>query len=479
MISMEQCDLLVVGAGPAGMAAATVAATLGVDTVLLDEQPGPGGQIYRSVTTTPVTNKRILGEDYWHGATLVEPLRQSGARYEPGATVWAVSQKTAADPSGFEVAYSVGGEARILQARQLLLATGAQERPVPVPGWTLPGVITAGAGQILLKSSGLVPSGRMVLAGCGPLLYLVAWQYLNAGARIDALLETTPSGRLAQAMPHAWGFLRSPYLAKGLRLMRAVKAGVRIARGVTALEARGDGQLDSVRYEAGGASHTLAADLLMLHQGVVPNVNLSRAMGMEHVWNERLDCWEPAVDAWGASSVPGAGIAGDGAGIAGALAAEHRGRLAALQVAHSLGRIDTARRDRGAAGPRQALARAVRGREFFDILYRAPKEFLRPAGDTIVCRCEEVTAGQVRETVKLGCTGPNQMKSFLRCGMGPCQGRFCGLTVSEIIADELGKHPREVGYYRLRFPTKPLTLGELASLPQTDESIGAVVRLKK
>lgn len=480
MIDTTQCDLLVVGAGPAGLAAATLAAGLGVDTVLLDEQPAPGGQIYRAITTTPVTDKNILGEDYWHGASLVGPFKQSGARYVPGATVWAVAEHTAPHPDkGFEVAYSVAGEARVVHARRLLLATGAQERPFPIPGWTLPGVITAGAAQILLKTSGVVPADRTVLAGSGPLLYLVAWQYLNAGVKIDALLETTPSGRMGQAMSKVWGFLRSPYLGKGLKLLRAVKAAVPIVKGVTSLEALGDGKLQSVRYTAGGVTKTLPAEQLMLHQGVVPNVNLSRAVGAEHRWNDALDCWEPQVDAWGLTTVDGIGMAGDGAGIAGALAAEHRGRLAALQAAHLLGRIDAARRDSEAVAPREALARAVRGREFFDALYKAPDAFRRPTGDTIVCRCEEVTAAQVRETVKLGCSGPNQMKAFLRCGMGPCQGRFCGLTVAEIIAEERGVPTKEVGYYRLRFPTKPLTLGELASLPQTDDSRQAVVRLKK
>ncbi|MGV2909484.1 FAD/NAD(P)-dependent oxidoreductase [Achromobacter sp. AGC25] len=480
MIETTQCDLLVVGAGPAGLAAATVAAGLGVDTVLLDEQLAPGGQIYRAITTTPVTDRGILGEDYWHGASLIAPFKQSGARYVPGATVWAVAERTAPHPEkGFEVAYSVAGEARIIHARRLLLATGAQERPFPIPGWTLPGVITAGAAQILLKSAGVVPADRTVLAGSGPLLYLVAWQYLNAGVKIDALLETTPPGRMGQVLPKVWGFLRSPYLGKGLKLLRAVKAAVPITRGVTALEAVGDGKLQSVRYTAGGVTKTLPAEQLMLHQGVVPNVNLSRAVGAEHRWNDALDCWEPQVDEWGLTTVDGIGMAGDGAGIAGALAAEHRGRLAALQAAHLLGRIDAAKRDSQAVAPRQALARAVRGREFFDALYKAPDAFRRPTGDTIVCRCEEVTAAQVRETVKLGCSGPNQMKAFLRCGMGPCQGRFCGLTVAEIIAEERGVPTQEVGYYRLRFPTKPLTLGELASLPQTDDSRQAVVRLKK
>ena len=479
-MQITQCELLIVGAGPAGLSAAAVAAALGVDTLLLDEQQAPGGQIYRAITATPVTDKRILGEDYWHGASLLEPFKASGARHEPGATVWSISRMTAPDPEeGFEVGYSVGGEARLLHARHVLLATGAQERPFPIPGWTLPGVVTAGAAQILLKSAGLVPGDRTVLAGCGPLLYLIAWQYLNAGVKIDRILETTPAGRLRKALPHVFDFLRSPYFGKGMKLVREVKAAIPIVKGVRGLKALGKDKLESVQYTVDGRTETMAADQLMLHQGVVPNVNLSRAAGVEHDWNPAMDCWQPKVDAWGATSVPGIGIAGDGAGIAGARAAEYRGLLAALNVACVLGHIDAAQRDQDARPYWKALERAVRGRAFFDALYRAPDEYRRPTGDTIVCRCEEVTADQVRQTVALGCSGPNQMKAFLRCGMGPCQGRFCGLTVSELIAEERGVPVPEVGYYRLRFPTKPLTLGELASLPQTEDSMQAVIRMKK
>lgn len=479
-MQVTQCELLIVGAGPAGLSAAAVAAALGVDTLLLDEQQAPGGQIYRAITTTPVTDKRILGEDYWHGASLLEPFKASGARHEPGATVWSISRMTAPDPEeGFEVGYSVGGEARLLHARHILLATGAQERPFPIPGWTLPGVVTAGAAQILLKSAGLVPGERTVLAGCGPLLYLIAWQYLNAGVKIDRILETTPPGRLQKALPHVFDFLRSPYFGKGMKLVREVKAAIPIVKGVKGLKALGQDKLESVQYTVDGRTEMMAADQLMLHQGVVPNVNLSRAVGVEHDWNPAMDCWQPKVDAWGATSLPGIGIAGDGAGIAGARAAEYRGLLAALNAACVLGHIDAARRDQDARPYWKALERAVRGRAFFDALYKAPDEYRRPTGDTIVCRCEEVTADQVRQTVALGCSGPNQMKAFLRCGMGPCQGRFCGLTVSELIAEERGVPVPEIGYYRLRFPTKPLTLGELASLPQTEDSRQAVIRMKK
>jgi len=477
----RSCDVLVIGAGPAGLAAATLAAQHGADAVLLDEQPAPGGQIYRAITTTPVQNRDVLGADYWHGETLLAPLAASGARHVPQATVWAVSQISEESNDGFEVAYSINNQPQLITARQLILATGAHERPFPIPGWTLPGVITAGAAQILLKTSAVVPDGRTVLAGCGPLLYLIAWQYLNAGVRVDALLDTAPAGNLARALPHAPGFLASPYLAKGIKLLRAVKAAIPVVKHVTELHALGDEKLASVRYTARGQTRDIPADQLLLHQGVVPNVNLARALGVIHDWNARLDCWEPKVDDWGASSVPGVLIAGDGAGIAGALAAEHRGRLAALAALHALDRIDGTRREQLARHPRQQLARAQRGRAFFDALYQTAPQYRRPTGDTLVCRCEEVTAAQIRATVKLGCPGPNQMKSFLRCGMGPCQGRFCGLTVSEVIADERGVPVSDIDYYRLRFPTKPLTLGELAALPQTnaqtDAARAAVVRI--
>jgi NADPH-dependent 2,4-dienoyl-CoA reductase/sulfur reductase-like enzyme len=477
-MNTSRCELLVVGAGPAGLAAATVAAGLGVQTVLMDEQPAPGGQIYRAVTTSPVTESRILGEDYWYGHSLVKDFLRCGAVYTPGATVWAVArQDEASSASGFDVAYSIDGRAGLMRARHILLATGAQERPFPIPGWTLPGVITAGAAQILLKTAGLVPGEKTMLAGSGPLLYLLAWQYLNAGARIDALLDTTPPGRVRAALPHAWGFLRSGYLRKGLKLVNAVRSKVSVHAGVEDLCAFGNGKLESVGFRSRGKAHTLAADQLLLHQGVVPNANLARAVGVEHEWSEALQCWKPRLDEWGRSSAAGVSVAGDGGGIAGALAAEANGRLAALDLALQLGRNDEVWRDRAAASHRKALAAATRGREFFETLYKVSDPYRRPVGDTIVCRCEEVTAQQVRDTVQLGCSGPNQMKAFLRCGMGPCQGRFCGLTVSELIAEERGVPVSEVGYFRLRFPTNPLTLGELAELPQTEASRAAVIRL--
>jgi NADPH-dependent 2,4-dienoyl-CoA reductase/sulfur reductase-like enzyme len=482
VIAIERSyDVAIIGAGPAGLAAATLCAEQGLAVALFDEHSSPGGQIYRNVMASPIRHPEILGDDYWHGATLVRAFERSGATYVPDATVWAVTRSPDARGSGLELGVSTGPpasrHAQFVTARAVGLATGAQERPFAIPGWTLPGVMMAGAAQLLLKTAAEVPAGRTVLAGSGPLLWLLAWQYLKAGVPIEALLDTTPRGRLVQALPHAWRFARSDYLGKGLTLLREVRAQVRVIERVSALAAEGGEKLNAVRYEVDGRNTTVAADLLLLHQGVVANINLSNAIGCEQRWNEAQACFEPVIDVWGGTSVEGVYVAGDAGVVAGAQAAEASGRLVALAVANAVGRIDGRTRDRLAVKPGKALARAMRGRQFLETLYRPADAFRIPSGDTIVCRCEEVTAQQVIDTVAVGCGGPNQMKSFLRCGMGPCQGRFCGLTVTELIARERGVSPAEVGYYRLRFPVKPVTLGELAELPADEAAVRAVDRV--
>ena len=461
----DEYDVAVVGAGPAGMCAAAVTAKAGLSTVLFDEQASPGGQIYRSITETPLERPSILGEDYWNGAPIADAFLKGDAQYVAGATVWNLTPER-------EIGVSVSGACKLLTAKRVILATGALERPFPIPGWTLPGVMTAGAGQILLKSSGLVPQGPTVLAGCGPLLWLLASQYLNAGASLGAILDTTPPGNGAKAFAHAWPFLCSPYIAKGLRLLSQVKRRVRVIHRVTSLSAIGADKLEYVAYRRDdGAETLLPATTLFLHQGVVPNVNLAMAIGIEHSWNEVQLCWNPLVDSRGGTSIAGIAIAGDGAGIAGARVAEQRGVLAAIAAVRALAPA-SALPDEGrhAHCSRSTCAAALSSMCSTSLA----SSFGCPRATPIVCRCEEVTAQQIIETVALGCPGPNQMKSFLRCGMGPCQGRLCGLTVTEIMAEARGVPPQEIGYYRLRPPVKPITVAELAALPKSEAAVKAV-----
>lgn len=463
----DQYDVVIVGAGPAGLSAACVCAHAGLKTVLFDEQSSPGGQIYRSIAASPHRRGTLLGDDYWRGTAAVERFLSSGAQYVPNAAVFSLTRSR-------ELGVAAGGGVKLLSARRVILCTGALERPFPIPGWTLPGVLTVGAAQILLKSSALVARGRIVLAGCGPLLWLLAWQYLNAGRDIELILDTTARENRARARKHLPSFLTSPYLMKGLRLMRAVRARVRVITDITALRAIGARKLEALAYRRdAGPQEQVPVDTLLLHQGIAPNVNLAMSAGIEHRWHDEQLCFAPVLAADGESSVEGIAIAGDGAGIAGAEIAEQRGVLAGIAAARALGGSVPP----GAAQAHAVISRYARGRAFLDVRYRPARQFRIPEGDTIVCRCEEVSAVEIEETVRLGCPGPNQMKAFLRCGMGPCQGRLCGLTVTEMIAAQRGVSPQAIGYYRLRPPVKPITVAELASLPRTSADERAVMRI--
>jgi NADPH-dependent 2,4-dienoyl-CoA reductase/sulfur reductase-like enzyme len=187
-------------------------------------------------------------------------------------------------------------------------------------------------------------------------------------------------------------------------------------------------------------------------------------MGVEHRWDDLQQCFYPVVDDWGGTDVDGIFIAGDGAGIGGAKVAEIAGRMAGLSIAEDLGRISKSERDTLAAPLRRARAREMAIRPFLDTAYPPYRDALIPADATIVCRCEEVTAGDIRGYARLGCLGPNQTKAFGRPGMGPCQGRYCGLTVTTLLAEANGQTPDDTGYYRIRPPLKPVTLGELAAM---------------
>ncbi len=459
---MSAADLAVIGAGPAGLAAASTATELGLKTVVLDEQPEPGGQIYRGIERVAAlrpTHLPLLGEDYAAGLELLRRFRACAADYRPLAAVWQIDRE-------LRVHYRDPRGAANIQTRQIIVATGAVERPMPVPGWTLPGVMTCGAAQTLLKSAALVPNGRVVLAGSGPLLLLLASQLVRAGAKPAVVLETRT--KWWPALKHAPGFVMAPgYLSKGLSMIGALHAaGVPTRRGIASLHLLGKDRVERVSYEWKGANREEPADLVLLHQGVVPNVNLALSLRCEHVWDERQRCFRPRLDDWGASSVPGVRIAGDGGGIIGAKASEISGALAALAVAHAMGRIPAEERDRRATTLWAALDTHLRARPFLDAFYRPSEEWVAPRDpETLVCRCEEVSAGEIRRLVtEQGCPGPNQMKAFVRCGMGPCQGRLCGLTVTELIAECRGVPQQEVGYYRIRPPVKPVTVGDLATL---------------
>ena len=242
------------------------------------------------------------------------------------------------------------------------------------------------------------------------------------------------------------------------------RAGVPRHIGATGLRIKGDSHATALCFAAGGKTHRIACDTVLLHHGVVPNTQAARSLGIAHHWDVRQACFAPQVDDWGVTSHQSIRIAGDGAGIGGAAVAEISGRLAALHIACDLGRITPAQRDAQAAPLHRRRASELAARPFLDTAYPPSPDALSPADATIVCRCEEVTAGDIRRFARLGCKGPNQAKAFGRAGMGPCQGRYCGLAVSALLATENDASLDDTGYYRIRPPLKPITLGELAAM---------------
>jgi len=456
-------DLVVIGAGPAGMAGALEAAKHKLSVLVLDEQPEEGGQIFRSISTTERLRPEIfamLGNDYQSGKKLLFSFQQAGVKYLSGATVWLVE----ADKS---VYFLQNGIAHQVQAKRLLIATGAQERPVPIPGWTLPGVMGAAAADVLLKSSGAVPSGRVVFAGSGPLMWLAASRFAETEVKILAVLETVNFSNYLQALPYLPQALRaSEYLIKGLRIkMQLRKAGIPVLSDVHNLRVEGAKGLEKLYFTHRGNSKSLELDTLLLHEGVIPNTKLTQQLGCDHDWHELQSYWHPLLDQWGNTSVKGVAVAGDCGIVAGALTSEASGHLAALESTFQLGKISQKQRDAAAHPFRKEINHHKAVRPFLEHLYRPNPKILVPQDDsTLVCRCEEVTAGFVRQAVKFGALDLNRVKAYTRCGMGQCQGRMCELTAAEIIAEAQEKSPREVGYFRCRPPLKPITLGQLAGL---------------
>ncbi len=464
---MPDVDIIIIGAGPAGMAAAATAANEGAKVLLLDEQPQAGGQIYRNVennvgNSVDANAVDYLGKDYTAGNSLVQALEHSNITVKFGATVWRLDE-------GPRVVWSQNGISQVSLAKHVLLATGAQERPVPFPGWTLPGVMSAGASQILMKTSSLLPRDA-VLAGSGPLLYLIAAQMIKAGAPPKALVETQTLKMLLGAsryFPRA--LLAAPTLFKGLSLLGKIKAaGVKRYTSASSFRAiaEDDGSI-TFSFDSKGRRNSLSTPLLLTHQGVVPSTHMSRASGISHEWNELQGAFQPITNEWGQTELQGFHVAGDGAGIGGAETAKAAGRLAAFDILYQLSHLSQNSRDQKSKIDRKAFNRALSIRPLLDALYAPLPEFLSPPDETIVCRCEEVTAAEVRQSLNLGAHGPRQVKTDIRAGMGPCQGRMCDLTVRGILVAS-GAKPSPA---RARSPIKPIKLGELANLKIPEDSL--------
>lgn len=244
-------------------------------------------------------------------------------------------------------------------------------------------------------------------------------------------------------------------------------SGVTIHRRVHDIGILGETCAEAVTFAVGKRRHHVACDIVGLHEGIIPHQQITRSLGCIHEWDRTQHCFKPRRDAWGQSSRPGIFVVGDSSGIIGAQASAHDGAIAALAILADLGRISTSERDNRFRSEDRSRRAHLSARSFLDWLYLPREEIFDPPDPVLVCRCECVRAGDLRDAAKRGCLGPNQAKAFRRSGMGPCQGRLCGPTVTDILARSTGQTIPETGYYRIRPPLKPITVGDLAG--QTDD----------
>ena len=464
---MKKAEIAVIGAGPGGIAAAVEAAGAGATPVVLDENVTPGGRIYWQFNEGfSVTDGSMLGSDYARGRKLLSEFSEFQDRigYLDNAVVYGLFEDRRIgyhrDDAGLELGWD-----------RLIVAPGAYDRPVPFPGWTLPGVFTAGGAQSLVKMQQVLPGERILLAGTGPLQLVLAHQIISLGGTVVAIAEAGDvPGHIISLARGAWG--NWGLMADALTYMRSVrKARTPVLRRHMIVEARGAdrveeavvAEVDEHWRPVEGTERTFRVDAVCVGYGFIPSVELTRMTGCTHSYSPALGGWIPVRTHHMETDVEGVYAVGDGAGVGGSIVALQEGRIAGISAARSLGYLsdDEARRRRR---PFEARLRCLnRLRSALDrISMPRPGLFELADDDTTICRCEEVTVGDIRRVIADGVTEINEIKRLTRMGMGRCQGRMCAPAVQELIARDTAAEPASVGCLHQRSPVKPVPLRVLA-----------------
>ncbi|MBC7610176.1 MAG: NAD(P)/FAD-dependent oxidoreductase [Polaromonas sp.] len=460
---MKGMQAVIVGAGPAGIRAAQTLVKQGVRPVVIDEAPRWGGQIYRQ---PPAGFKRSKKTLYGFEAGRAEAVHSALSDiveqidYRPDTLVW--------NAEDGQLDLLSNGKMSTVPYRQLIVATGATDRVLPFPGWTLPGVFTLGAAQVALKFQGCAIGSNVVFAGTGPLLYLIAYQYAKAGAKVAGVLDTATFGDKIAATP---GMLRQTALfTKGVYFFAWLRAhGVPIHQGVKLLQATGTTQVSGIKFSTGEHQQEISCDAIGFGYALRSETQLADLLGCSFAYDDLQRGALPVRDKAGRSSVAGVYLAGDGAGIMGADAAEWAGERAALALLADAGQtVD----DSSSAALEKKLAGTADFRVALERAFPFPQDWAADApDDLIICRCEEITAGQLRQcVVDAGAQDMNRLKALTRVGMGRCQGRTCGVAAAEILAQACGSSPAAVGRLRGQAPLKPLPFSAMATSAMSVEA---------
>jgi NADPH-dependent 2,4-dienoyl-CoA reductase/sulfur reductase-like enzyme len=447
-------ELAVIGAGPAGLAAALAAAQRGVDVTLIDGAATLGGQIWRQPSSGEPADDAV-------------PLLRAVPAH-PRVDVLSATSVVHAAATGPGARVLLRAESGIwaLDAAAVVLATGAAELSLPFPGWDLPGVVTPGAAQAMLKAHGVPIGRRVVVAGTGAFLWPVAAGLITAGVQVAAIVEAAPLVRGARLSA---GLLRHRAIAGQAAgyLRTVVRARVPLLAGRAVVGAHGADRVESVTVARldGAGRRGIAADAACVGWGFVPSVELARSLGCAELIHPTHPYTTVAVDGDQATSVEGIFAAGEVTGIGGAVVAAAEGEIAGAAAATSLGRASTAGQLESLARARATLPRARRAAAVLDRAFPVPERWTEWLdAESVVCRCEEVTWGEIAGVVDSGFVSARGVKGQTRCGMGWCQGRICGPALQSAISRRARRPLAEVGDLAGRPFAAPLTVGELTEL---------------
>lgn len=450
-------ELAIIGAGPAGMAAAIEAACLGIEPILIDSSPIPGGQYYRQ--TPPGFKHFSISE----GTELIDNLTQPEIQAFHDTTIWGIFPE---NRNHLLCLYGPDGTPRRILAKTVILAPGTYDHPFPFPGWTLPGVMTVGAALILVKHQLILPGQRVLISGTGPLQWLLAHHLINAGAKMVRVLDANPfPWRGWQYVTRLLG--QRERLNEGWEALRTLwRTGQTVRWGHTVQAAEGEYRVESATIGRidGSNPETIAVDTICLGYGFVPAVQLSRQVGCQHRYEHKLGDWVPVRDEWLETTVQGIFVAGDGAGIGGKDTAYIEGQLTALGAAQSLGKVIPPEK---VSHVKRELNRQKRFADVLNTLFPFPSQATNVlTDDTIICRCEGVVVKDVRQMISEGANTLGVLRKLTRAGMGRCQGRMCGPSVADLLSKQTNQSVDQLKVATPRPPVMPIPLHGLAEFPE-------------
>ncbi|MCC6146286.1 MAG: FAD-dependent oxidoreductase [Anaerolineaceae bacterium] len=456
----ESVELVVIGAGPAGIEAAVAAAQAGAEVTLIDSSPRPGGQYFKQISKAFQSDDHT--EHQREAQELFQKLASSNVRVLQDTLVWGIFE--GAQPDTWLLTLHGSQAPARLSARAVVIAAGAYDRSIPFPGWDLPGVMTAGAVLTMIKNQRVLPGRRVLLSGTGPLQLEAAAQLVEAGAEVVGVLESASRliWRGIPYLPALWG--QWARMREGWGYLKTL-AGARVPYrlGWSVIAAHGEERVNEVvfaRLDPQGrpilqSRKTGKVDTVVAGYSLTPSTELFRLLDCEMIFDSGRGGFLPRRNENLETSREGIYAAGDCAGIGGAPMSRMEGRIAGCAAALRLGHGGEDQNHQG----KTALRRERRFAKMLGDLFSPPAGLYTLAKeDTILCRCEQVTLGQIREAFTFGAQTITDVKNITRSGMGNCQGRTCGSIIAQIMAAETNRKPEDVRYYNIRPPVHPVPL---------------------